>query len=149
MHGTEIRVARIFNTYGPRMLENDGRVVSNFIVQALRNQPLTIYGDGLQTRSFCFVDDLVEGLVKLMNSDYSGPINLGNPNEFTIRELAEEIRNQIDPALVFTNKPLPKDDPLQRQPVIEKAEKELGWYPKIQLREGLERTISDLRSRID
>lgn len=149
MHKTEIRVARIFNTYGPRMHENDGRVVSNFIVQALRRQPLTIYGDGQQTRSFCFVDDLVEGLIRLMNCDYTGPINLGNPNEFTIKQLAEEVRDQIDPSLIFVNKALPKDDPMQRQPIIDKAREVLDWYPEVQLKEGLKRTISDLRARID
>ncbi|MFL0760596.1 MAG: UDP-glucuronic acid decarboxylase family protein, partial [Prochlorococcus sp.] len=116
MHGSEIRVARIFNTYGPRMLPDDGRVVSNFIVQALRGEALTLYGDGSQTRSFCYVEDLVEGLIRLMNAEISGPLNLGNPVEFTIRQLADQVRQQIDPALELIEQPLPADDPLQRQP---------------------------------
>ena len=149
MHRTEIRVARIFNTYGPRMLENDGRVVSNFIVQALRSQPLTLYGGGKQTRSFCYVDDLVEGLLRLMEGESTGPINLGNPSEFTIRALAEKIRNQINPSLQFIDKPLPQDDPLQRQPVISLAEQLLGWTPSIELEEGLSRTIADFKYRIE
>ena len=115
MHNTEIRVARIFNTYGPRMQENDGRVVSNFIVHALRAQPLTIYGGGKQTRSFCYVDDLIEGLIRLMEGDHAGPINLGSPNEYSILELARIIRDQINPSLDFIDKPLPMDDPLQLQ----------------------------------
>jgi len=148
MHGTEVRVARIFNTYGPRMLENDGRVVSNFIVQALRSQPLTLYGKGKQTRSFCFVDDLVEGLLRLMEGKQTGPINLGNPNEFTILELAQEVRNQINPTLPFIEQPLPQDDPLQRQPVISLAQQHLGWAPSVELGEGLRRTIADFRERV-
>jgi UDP-glucuronate decarboxylase len=147
MHGTEIRIARIFNTYGPRMLPDDGRVVSNFIVQALRGQSLTLYGDGRQTRSFSYVDDLVEGLIRLMNGAHPGPINLGNPCEFTIRQLAELVRERIDPALPFTTRPLPQDDPLQRQPVIDLARRELGWEPRIDLAEGLDRTIADFRER--
>lgn len=149
MHKTEIRIARIFNTYGPRMLENDGRVVSNFIVQALRNQPLTLYGGGHQTRSFCYVDDLVEGLLRLMEGNHNGPINLGNPNEFTIRELASKIRQQINPSLNFVEKALPQDDPLQRKPVINLANDQLGWHPTIELNEGLEKTIQDFRNRIE
>jgi UDP-glucuronate decarboxylase len=149
MHGTEVRVARIFNTYGPRMLENDGRVVSNFIVQALRGQPLTIYGGGKQTRSFCYIDDLVEGLLRLMEGEQCGPINLGNPNEFTIHELAGKVRNQINPLLPFIEKPLPQDDPLQRQPVISLAEKHLEWKPYIELEEGLRRTIADFKERVE
>ncbi|MCP9772282.1 SDR family oxidoreductase [Synechococcus sp. Tobar12-5m-g] len=148
MHGTEIRIARIFNTYGPRMLPDDGRVVSNFIVQALRGESLTLYGDGSQTRSFCFVDDLVEGLIRLMNGNHPGPINIGNPGEFTIRELAELVRDRIDPSLPLITLPLPQDDPMQRQPVITLAERELGWQPTVALSDGLDRTIADFRRRL-
>jgi len=144
----QIRVARIFNTYGSRMLENDGRVVTNFISQALRNKPITIYGDGLQTRSFCYVSDLVEGLIKLMNNDYIGPINLGNPCEYTILELAQTIQNMINPNAELIYQPLPADDPKQRQPDITKAIKYLGWQPTINLEEGLKLTINDFRDRI-
>ena len=149
MHGVEVRVARIFNTYGPRMLDNDGRVVSNFIVQALRGQPLTLYGEGTQTRSFCYVDDLVEGFLRLMEGGHTGPMNLGNPGEFTIRELAELVRERINPSLDFVFEPLPQDDPLQRQPVIELARSQLGWTPSIQLADGLDRTIADFRQRYE
>ena len=142
MHGIEIRIARIFNTYGPRMLPNDGRVVSNFIVQALRGEPLTLYGDGSQTRSFCYVDDLIDGFIRLMNSDSSGPINLGNPNEFTIRQLAEQVRARIHPNLSLIQKPLPADDPRQRRPDITLAKTILGWEPKFSLERGLEPTIA-------
>ena len=142
MHGCDIRIARIFNTYGPRMLSDDGRVVSNFIVQALRGEPITLYGDGSQSRSFCYVDDLIDGLIRLMNCDATGPINLGNPNEFTIRELAEHVRRRINPALSFIEKPLPLDDPRQRQPDIALAQRELGWQPKVSLEQGLEPTIA-------
>jgi UDP-glucuronate decarboxylase len=148
MHGTEIRVMRIFNTYGPRMLPNDGRVVSNFIVQALRGQPLTLYGDGSQTRSFCYVDDLIEGMIRLMNGEHPGPINIGNPGEFTIRRLAELVRQRIDPSLELTTRPLPQDDPLQRQPLIDLALRELGWEPRVSLEEGLEPTIAYFRERL-
>jgi UDP-glucuronate decarboxylase len=148
MHGVEIRVARIFNTYGPRMLPDDGRVVSNFIVQALRGEPLTLYGEGSQTRSFCYVDDLVDGLRRLMEANHTGPINLGNPTEFTIRQLAELVRERINPSLALVHRPLPQDDPLQRQPVIELAQRELGWQPQIPLAEGLEATIADFRARL-
>ena len=148
MHGTEIRIARIFNTYGPRMLPDDGRVVSNFIVQALRGEPLTLYGDGSQSRSFCFVDDLVEGLIRLMNGAHPGPINIGNPCEFTIRQLAERVRDRINPQLPFNCEPLPQDDPLQRQPVIDLAQQKLGWQPTISLDEGLEPTIAYFRERL-
>ncbi len=141
MHDTEIRVMRIFNTYGPRMLPEDGRVVSNFIVQALLGEALTIYGDGSQTRSFCYVDDLIEGMIRLMNGSHSGPMNIGNPNEFTILKLAELIRKKINPKLELINKPLPQDDPLQRQPVINLAQNELSWEPKVDLEEGLDKTI--------
>jgi UDP-glucuronate decarboxylase len=145
----EIRVARIFNTYGPRMLENDGRVVSNLIVQALRNQPMTIYGDGSQTRSFCYVSDLVDGLIRLMNGDYTGPINLGNPGEFTILELAQLIQQMVNPDGSIDYKPLPQDDPRRRQPDITRAQTLLGWEPTIQLQDGLRLTIDDFRARIE
>ena len=142
MHDLEIRVMRIFNTYGPRMLPDDGRVVSNFIVQALKGESLTLYGDGSQTRSFCFVDDLIEGMISLMNGDCSGPINIGNPISFTIRQLAELVREMINPELELICKPLPQDDPLQRQPIIDLAQKELGWTPAIELKKGLVPTIA-------
>jgi len=147
-HGTEIRVMRIFNTYGPRMLPDDGRVVSNFIVQALQGKPLTLYGEGSQTRSFCYVDDLIAGMMALMNGNHPGPINIGNPGEFTIRQLAELVRDRIDPSLPLTTQPLPQDDPLQRQPVIDLARHELGWEPKVRLEEGLEPTIAYFRERL-
>tara|TARA_B100000900_G_scaffold404286_1_gene412482 strand:- start:179 stop:1105 length:927 start_codon:yes stop_codon:yes gene_type:complete len=149
MHNVEIRIVRIFNTYGPRMIPNDGRVVSNFIVQALRQQPLTIYGEGTQTRSFCYVDDLVNGILKLMNSNYSKPINIGNPQEFTIRELAELIKNKLNLELDYQYKPLPKDDPLQRKPCIELAKKYLDWTPKIDLDLGLEKTIKYFKNTLN
>ena len=149
MHNTEIRIARIFNTYGPRMQENDGRVVSNFIVRALRAQPLMLYGGGKQTRSFCYVDDLIEGLIRLMEGDHTGPINLGNPNECSILDLARMIRDQINPSLEFVDEPLPMDDPLQRQPVIRLAENGLGWSPTTKLIEGLGKTIADFRDRLE
>lgn len=149
MHGTEIRVVRIFNTYGPRMFPDDGRVVSNFIVQALRGEPLTLYGDGSQTRSFCYVDDLVEGLIRLMNGNHTGPINIGNPGEFTIKQLAELVLARINPDLPLTYLPLPQDDPLQRQPVIDLARQELGWEPKVSLEEGLGPTIDYFRSCLE
>ena len=133
---------RIFNTYGPRMLPDDGRVVSNFIVQALKGEPLTLYGDGGQSRSFCFVDDLIEGMIRLMNGDHTGPINIGNPTEFTIRQLAELVREKINPTLELISKPLPQDDPLQRQPIIDLAQKELCWTPAVALEKGLEPTIA-------
>ena len=148
MHGVQVRVARIFNTYGPRMLENDGRVVSNFIVQALRGKSLTLYGEGTQTRSFCYVDDLVQGFLKLMEGEHTGPINLGNPGEFTIRQLAELVRERINPDLEFVFEPLPQDDPLQRQPVIDLAQQKLGWNPSVPLAAGLDRTIADFRARL-
>ncbi len=147
MHGVEVRIARIFNTDGPRMLPDDGRVVSNFISQALQNKPLSIYGDGSQTRSFCYVDDLIEGLIKLMGSNYSNPINLGNPKEFKIIDLAKLICSKINPKLELINKPLPQDDPLQRQPVIELAKRELNWKPVIELDQGIDATIKNLQSQ--
>ena len=146
MNGVEVRVARIFNTYGPRMLPDDGRVVSNFIVQALRGEPLTLYGDGSQTRSFCYVSDLIDGLIRLMNGDHTGPINLGNPDEFTIRELAELVRIQINPKLQLVEKPLPQDDPQQRQPAIDLAREQLNWQPTVSLEQGLAPTIDCFRN---
>ena len=146
MNDVEVRVARIFNTYGPRMLPDDGRVVSNFIVQALRGEPLTLYGDGSQTRSFCYVSDLIEGLIRLMNGDHTGPINLGNPAEFTIRELAELVRQQIRPNLPLMEKPLPQDDPRQRQPAINLARQQLNWEPTVSLEQGLAPTIDSFRN---
>ncbi|MEC4806845.1 MAG: UDP-glucuronic acid decarboxylase family protein [Jaaginema sp. PMC 1079.18] len=147
-NGVDIRVVRIFNTYGPRMLENDGRVVSNFIVQALRGQPLTVYGDGSQTRSFCYVSDLIEGFIRLMNSDQTGPINIGNPGEYTILELAQKIQNIINPDVDIVFKPLPQDDPKQRQPDITKAKTYLDWEPTVPLQEGLEKTIAYFREHL-
>ena len=146
MNGVEVRVARIFNTYGPRMLIDDGRVVSNFIVQALRGEPLTLYGDGSQTRSFCYVSDLIEGLIRLMNGDHTGPINLGNPDEFTIRQLAELVRMRVNPQLALIEKPLPQDDPKQRQPQIDLARDHLQWQPTVSLEQGLDPTIESFRS---
>lgn len=148
-HKVDIRVARIFNTYGPRMLENDGRVVSNFVVQALKRIPLTVYGDGSQTRSFCYVSDLVEGLIRLMNGDYIGPLNLGNPGEYSILELAQTIQKMVNPDTELVYKPLPEDDPRQRQPDITKAKHYLNWQPTIHLRDGLKLTIEDFRQRIE
>ncbi len=146
----DTRIARIFNTYGPRMLENDGRVVSNFIVQALRGEALTLYGDGDQTRSFCYVDDLVEGLIRLMNSDeLYDPINLGNPGEFTIKQLSEEVMRICGSNAGLKYVTLPQDDPRQRKPDITRAQSLLGWKPTIQLREGLERTVEYFRKRIN
>lgn len=140
----EIRVARIFNTYGPRMLENDGRVVSNFIVQALRGTSLTLYGDGSQTRSFCYVSDLVEGLIRLMNGEHQGPINLGNPDEYTILQLAQAIQQKINPSSEIRFEPLPQDDPRRRKPDITKASNWLGWQPTVPLQQGLDYTIVTL-----
>jgi UDP-glucuronate decarboxylase len=145
----DIRIARIFNTYGPRMLEDDGRVVSNFIVQALQGEPLTLYGEGQQTRAFCYVQDLLEGLIRLMNTaDIHEPVNLGNPGEFTIRQLAEEVRRICQSNSEFTHLPLPQDDPKQRKPDITRAQKLLGWNPTIPLAEGLEKTVADFKNRM-
>ena len=141
-HLVDIRIARIFNTYGPRMLPNDGRVISNFICQSLLNKPLTIYGDGSQTRSFCYVDDLITGLIKLMNSEYVGPFNFGNTEEYKIKDLAEMIINIIDPNLKLIEQELPADDPSRRKPVIKLANKNLNWKPRIDLKTGLLKTIS-------
>ena len=149
-NNVDIRIARIFNTYGPRMLENDGRVVSNFIVQALRGEALTLYGEGEQTRSFCYVDDLIEGLMRLMNTEgLNEPINLGNPSEFTIKQLAQEVIRICGSSSGLTHLPLPADDPRQRKPDITKAQTLLGWNPTIPLREGLEKTVADFRPRIN
>jgi UDP-glucuronate decarboxylase len=147
-HRTLIKVARIFNTYGPRMLHDDGRVVSNFVVQALRDEPITIYGDGSQTRSFCYVDDLIDGLIRLMNSsdDVTGPINLGNPAEVTVREMAEEIISLANSKSALTFLPLPQDDPVRRRPDIALARRLLGWEPEVARSEGLAKTIDYFRS---
>ena len=147
-HKLEIKVARIFNTYGPRMHQADGRVVSNFIVQALRAEPITLYGDGSQSRSFCYVDDLIDGLIRLMESDASitGPINLGNPDEFTMRELAEKVLAQTGSVSTITTNPLPQDDPKQRQPDISRAKDYLGWAPKVSLADGLKPTVEYFKS---
>ncbi|MTJ08299.1 UDP-glucuronic acid decarboxylase family protein [Anabaena sp. UHCC 0204] len=144
----EIRVARIFNTYGPRMLENDGRVVSNFVAQALQGIPLTVYGEGQQTRSFCYVSDLVDGLMRLMNGEHTGPINLGNPDEYTILELAQAVQNLINPDAQIKFEPLPADDPRRRRPDISKAKTLLNWQPTIPLQEGLKLMIEDFRQRV-
>lgn len=147
MHNLEIKVMRIFNTYGPRMNPSDGRVVSNFIVQALKGENITIYGNGSQTRSFCYVDDLIEGMVRLMASpaDFTGPCNIGNPGEFTILQLAQKVIDFTDSSSQIVYQPLPSDDPLQRKPVIELAKKQLDWEPHIALDEGLKKTIDYFR----
>jgi UDP-glucuronate decarboxylase len=148
-NGVDIRVVRIFNTYGPRMLADDGRVVSNFIVQALKGEDLTVYGDGSQTRSFCYVDDLIEGFVRLMNQDKTvGPVNIGNPGEFTMLELAELVLKKVGGKSKITNLPLPADDPKQRRPDISMAKEFLGWEPQVPLAEGLDRTIEYFRQAI-
>lgn len=148
----DTRIVRIFNTYGPRMMENDGRVVSNFIVQALRGKELTIYGTGEQTRSFCYVDDLVEGLIRLMNcekGDVHNPVNIGNPGEFTMNELAHEVEKAVGHSVKIAKHPLPADDPKQRKPDITRAESLLGWSPKIQLADGLAKTVDYFRDRVE
>ena len=146
--GVEVRVARIFNTYGPRMSPEDGRVVSNLVCQALTGEAMTLYGDGSQTRSFCYVDDLVEGLVRLMRSDVRGPVNLGNPGEFTVRELAEMVRVMTGSSSELVHRPLPQDDPRQRRPDIARAGELLGWAPQVPLRQGLMPTIAHFREEI-
>jgi UDP-glucuronate decarboxylase len=150
-HDLGIKIARIFNTYGPRMHPHDGRVVSNFIMQALMGRPITLYGDGSQTRSFCFVDDLVEGLIRLMETPHevTGPINLGNPGEFTIRELAEKVINLTGSSSTIVTEPLPEDDPLQRQPDITQAQEVLDWRPTVELEEGLKRAIPYFRELLE
>ena len=142
MHNVDIRIARIFNTYGPNMLSNDGRVISNFIVQALKGKPITIYGEGIQTRSFCYVSDLIQGLSSLMESNYKKPINIGNPEEFTIFKLAKIIKEKVGSKSKIISRKLPDDDPLQRKPNISLANKILNWHPEIALDEGLNKTIS-------
>lgn len=149
-HRLEIKVLRIFNTYGPRMHPNDGRVVSNFIVQALQGKPLTIYGDGSQTRSFCYVDDLIDGMMRFMDSpaDFTGPVNMGNPSEFTMLELAERVLRLVGGPSRITFMPLPQDDPRQRQPNITLAEEQLGWEPTVSLEDGLKETIRYFQGRL-
>jgi UDP-glucuronate decarboxylase len=149
-NNVRIKIIRIFNTYGPRMHPNDGRVVSNFIVQALKGQDISIYGDGSQTRSFCYVDDLIDGMIRMMNSrdSFTGPVNIGNPGEFTIRELAEKVIQLTNSSSKIVYQPLPSDDPMQRKPDITLAQKELGWEPKIHLEEGLIKTIEFFKSVI-
>jgi UDP-glucuronate decarboxylase len=145
----DTRIVRIFNTFGPRMLFNDGRVVSNFIVQALKGEDITVYGEGLQTRSFCFVDDLVRGIIATMNKDgFHGPVNLGNPNEMTIADLAKRVVTLTGSRSKVVKRPLPQDDPTRRQPAIELAQRELGWAPIVNLDEGLTRTIEDFKARL-
>jgi UDP-glucuronate decarboxylase len=151
-NGVDTRIVRIFNTYGPRMLENDGRVVSNFIVQALRGEDLTIYGTGEQTRSFCYVDDLVDGLIRLMNTEaetINNPVNIGNPGEFTMNELAREVAEACGKEIKIKHLPLPQDDPKQRQPNITRAKELLGWQPHVPLREGLKKTVGYFAARIN
>ncbi|MBA4122101.1 MAG: SDR family oxidoreductase [Acidobacteria bacterium] len=151
-NGVDTRIVRIFNTYGPKMLENDGRVVSNFIVQALRGEDLTIYGSGEQTRSFCYVDDLVEGLIRLMNTEEETinlPVNIGNPGEFTMNELAQEVARVVGKNVKIKHLPLPPDDPKQRQPNIERAKNLLGWSPTIPLAEGLQKTVDYFAKKIE
>jgi UDP-glucuronate decarboxylase len=149
-HDLPIKVARVFNTYGPKMLPDDGRVVSNFVVQALRGEPLTVFGDGSQTRSFCYVDDMVAGLIALMNSpaEVTGPVNLGNPGEFTMLELAKQVMDLTGSSCPIEHRPLPADDPARRRPDISRAKELLGWEPTIQLREGLTRTVSYFRQAL-
>ena len=150
-HHVDIKVVRIFNTYGPRMRSDDGRVVSNFIVEALRGEDITIYGDGTQTRSFCFVSDLIDGMIRMMNSrdGFTGPVNLGNPGEFTMLELAEMVLKLTGSKSKIVHMPLPADDPTQRKPVIELAQKELGWTPTIELEDGLRETIEYFKSTLN
>ena len=150
-HNMDIKVVRIFNTYGPRMHPNDGRVVSNFIVQALRGDDITIYGDGSQSRSFCYVDDMIEGFVRMMDSEsgFTGPVNMGNPDEFTMLELAENVLKLTGSKSKLTFKPLPTDDPRQRQPDIALAKEKLGWEPKVRLQDGLKETIAYFRKILD
>ena len=149
MHNVDIKIMRIFNTYGPRMLPDDGRVVSTFICQALNSLPLTVFGDGSQTRSFCFVDDLIDGMMRLMNSNEKGPINIGNPDEFRVLELANLVVDKIDKNLKIIYEPLPEDDPLQRKPDIALASTKLGWNPKVSLSDGLDLTISYFKRNLN
>ena len=147
-HNVDVRIARIFNTYGPRMAKDDGRVVSNFVCQSLLNDSITVFGEGNQTRSFCYVDDLIDGLQKIMDSSFNGPINLGNPNELTINELASIVKNKINNKLKIIYKDLPEDDPIQRKPDISRAKKLLNWEPKVNLDLGLDLTIKYFKSII-
>lgn len=147
-HGVDTRIVRIFNTYGPRMRPNDGRVVSNFIVQAIRGEPITIYGDGTQTRSFCYVSDLIDGIYRLFLHGDAEPVNIGNPREFTVRQLAELVRAQVAPGLPIVEKPLPEDDPKVRQPDITVARAKLGWEPVVPLEQGIELTVPYFRTRL-
>jgi UDP-glucuronate decarboxylase len=147
-NGVDIRVARIFNTYGPRMLAQDGRVVSNFVVQALQGKPLTVYGSGEQTRSFCYVSDLVDGLMRLMNGEHIGPINLGNPDEYTMLELAQQVQTLVNPDVAIEFNPLPKDDPQRRKPDITQAKTLLDWQPKVPLSEGLQQTVESFKAQL-
>lgn len=148
-HGIDVRIVRIFNTYGPRMRAEDGRVVSNFIVQALKGEPITIYGDGSQTRSFCYVDDEIRGFLALLDSSESGPVNIGNDGEFTVRELAELVLEITGSSSEVVYEPLPVDDPRQRRPDLTMARQRLGWQPEIALREGIERTVAYFRQLLD
>ena len=148
MHGVKVKIMRIFNTYGPNMRFDDGRVISNFIIQALKDEKITIYGDGSQTRSFCYVDDLIKGMTLLMDSDYSYPVNIGNPNEFSIKELANLVKKLINPNVEFQYKLLPQDDPKQRKPSIQLAKELLNWEPKIELEEGLIRTTEWFKNNL-
>ncbi len=147
-HGVDVRIVRIFNTYGPRLRPDDGRAVSNFVVQALLGKPLTVYGDGSQTRSFCYVEDEVRGFLALLDSDITGPVNIGNPDEFTIRQLAEMVLELTGSASEVSFEPLPVDDPVQRRPDITLARQALGWEPAVELRDGLARTVEWLRTRV-
>ncbi len=148
IHNVDVRIMRIFNTYGPRMQFDDGRVISNFVYQALNNKKITIYGDGSQTRSFCYVDDLIKGMILLMESNYVQPINIGNPNQFSIKEIAELVKDLINPDLELTYKKLPEDDPQKRQPSIKKANQILNWHPEIELKEGLLKTIEWFKANL-
>ncbi len=149
MHGIDIRVVRIFNTYGPRMMENDGRVVSNFIVQALKNKDITVYGNGSHTRSFCYVDDLINGMIKVMEGDFSGPVNLGNENEITIKELALKIKNKINNHLKIIYKEIPKDYPARRKPSLDLVKEKYNWNPEVEIDQGLEKTIQFFSSKLN
>ena len=149
MHGIDIRVVRIFNTYGPRMMENDGRVVSNFIVQALKNKDITVYGNGSHTRSFCYVDDLINGIIKVMEGNFSGPVNLGNENEITIKELALKIKDKINNHIKIIYKEIPKDDPTRRKPSLDLVKEKYNWYPEVEIDQGLEKTIQFFSSKLN
>ncbi len=148
-HGVDTKIVRIFNTYGPRMRLNDGRAIPNFITQALRGEPLTLFGDGTQTRSFCYVSDLIDGIYRLLRSDLHDPVNIGNPDEWTVKQMAEAIRELTDPSLEFVYRPLPEDDPQVRQPDISRARGELGWAPRMKSDAGLRATLEDFRKRLD